>query len=148
MPHGERPELLLDGFVPYRLNRAAELISREFSKLYRDRYAMTRPEWRCLATLGQFGRVTATQVSQHSAMHKTKVSRAVSALEARRWLTRSVDEADRRVECLELSPAGFSAYKELASVANTYQQRLLGDLGDCGSDLLKVLDALEARAKL
>ena len=78
------PEILaLESFLPYRLNRLADAVSREFSRIYRDRYGLTRPEWRLLATLGQYGTMTATAVGAHSAMHKTKVSRAVAALEKR-----------------------------------------------------------------
>ena len=63
-------------------------------------------------------------------MHKTKVSRAVRALEARRWLKRSVDERDRRTEHLELTTLGRRSYEELARLAQDYAaelQRLLGD---------------------
>ena len=45
--------LELEMFLPYRLNRLADAVSREFSKIYRDRYGLTRPEWRTLAGLGQ-----------------------------------------------------------------------------------------------
>src|SRR5690606_8478021 len=84
--------LALETFLPYRLNRLAEAVSREFYAVYRKKYGLTRPEWRLLATLGQFGTMTATAVARHSAMHKTKVSRAVTALEKRRWLAREADD--------------------------------------------------------
>ncbi len=101
------PEILdLESFLPYRLNRLADAVSREFSKIYRERYGLTRPEWRTLATLGQFGIMTATQIGAHSAMHKTKVSRAVAELEKRRWLTRTPAPTDRRIEHLTLTKAG------------------------------------------
>ncbi|TIQ53863.1 MAG: winged helix-turn-helix transcriptional regulator, partial [Mesorhizobium sp.] len=60
--------LCLEHFLPYRLNRLADAISREFSKIYKDRYGLSRPEWRTLATLGQFGTTTATAIGAHSAM--------------------------------------------------------------------------------
>ena len=72
----------------------------------RPQYGLTRPEWRTLAALGSSGRMTATEVGIHSTMHKTKVSRAVFALEQRRWLKRTQDEDDRRIEHLELTAAG------------------------------------------
>ena len=50
--------------------------------------------------------MTATEVGVHSTMHKTKVSRAVFALEQRRWLKRTQDDGDRRVEHLELTAPG------------------------------------------
>ncbi|MBT1157075.1 winged helix-turn-helix transcriptional regulator [Aminobacter anthyllidis] len=119
----------LESFLPYRLNRAAELISLSFSKEYKQRFQMTRPEWRALAALGSVGRMTATDIGVHSNMHKTKVSRAVHALEERRWLKRSENAADRRVEHLELTAQGQKAYREVADLARTYQSTLEKALG-------------------
>jgi DNA-binding MarR family transcriptional regulator len=116
--------LALEAFLPYRLNRLAEAVSREFSKIYRDRFGLTRPEWRALATLGEFGTMTATAIGEHSSMHKTKVSRAVAELEKRKWLTRTPDAADRRVEHLALTKAGRGAYLELVPLANAFERRL------------------------
>lgn len=119
------PERLeLERFLPYRLNRLADAVSREFSALYRERHGLTRPEWRLLATLGQYETMTATEVGRHSSMHKTKVSRAVTALEKRRWLTRETSEADRRVERLRLTKAGREAYLDLVPVAKAFERQL------------------------
>ena len=114
----------LECFLPYRLNRLADAVSREFSKIYRERYGLTRPEWRTLATLGQFGIMTATQIGAHSAMHKTKVSRAVAELEKRRWLTRTPAPADRRIEHLTLTKAGKEAYADLVPMAKEFERQL------------------------
>ncbi|WP_395446446.1 MarR family winged helix-turn-helix transcriptional regulator (plasmid) [Aminobacter sp. UC22_36] len=119
----------LESFLPYRLNRAAELISLSFSKEYKQRFQMTRPEWRALAALGSVGRMTATDIGVHSNMHKTKVSRAVHALEERRWLRRQENETDRRVEHLELTAQGQKAYREIADLARAYQSTLEKALG-------------------
>lgn len=116
----------LEGFLPYRLNRLADMISREFANIYRDRHGLTRPEWRLLATLGQYGRMTATAVGAHSAMHKTKVSRAVAELERRLWLKREQDAGDRRIEHLTLSAAGARAYRELVPLMKEHERKLLG----------------------
>jgi DNA-binding MarR family transcriptional regulator len=120
--------LILDDFLPYRLNRLADAVSRELAALYKKRYGLTRPEWRTLATLGQFGAMTATAVSRHSAMHKTKVSRAVAELERRHWLTRKADPADRRVEHLALTAAGRKVYRELVPIARDFEARFLAKL--------------------
>jgi DNA-binding MarR family transcriptional regulator len=138
------PKLVLEEFLPYRLNRLADAVSREFSQIYRDRFGITRPEWRTLATLGEFGTMTATQVSAHSAMHKTKVSRAVAELETRRWLTRTADDKDRRIEMLELTNAGLAAYREMVPLAAGFQDSLLTKLeGKSRETLLRAIDTLE-----
>ena len=136
--------LMLEQFLPYRLNRLADTVSREFSQLYRDRLGISRPEWRTLATLGEFGIMTATEIGAHSAMHKTKVSRAVAALEERKWLLRTPDEKDRRVERLELTKAGHSAYQDMAPIALAFQADLLERLGGADAEtLLRAVDRLE-----
>jgi len=117
-------QLELENFLPYRLNRLADAVSRDFSAIYREKYGLTRPEWRLLATLGQYRTMTATEIGHHSAMHKTKVSRAVTALEKRRWLVRETDEADRRVEHLKLTKAGEDAYRTLVPLAKAFDRRL------------------------
>ncbi|EJN02223.1 MarR family winged helix-turn-helix transcriptional regulator [Phyllobacterium sp. YR531] len=145
----EQAALILENFTPYRLNKAAESISRRFSSQYREQYGLTRPEWRTLATLGQFGAQTATAIGHHSSMHKTKVSRAVFALEQRRWLKRRRDDADRRTEHLELTSAGLKAYEHLAKLAHDFETDLFGKLGERGTrDLKAGLAALEAYYRL
>ncbi|OCP15255.1 MULTISPECIES: MarR family transcriptional regulator [unclassified Ensifer] len=135
----------LNAFLPYRLNRAAEFVAVRFAAEYKARYQLTRPEWRTLAALGSSAcAMTATEVGTHSAMHKTKVSRAVSALEERRWLKRSEDEGDRRLEHLELTKAGRRAYGELTDLASAYQAQLDELIGASGLQALCAgLEAIE-----
>ncbi|MBZ9883100.1 MarR family transcriptional regulator [Mesorhizobium sp. CA10] len=123
------PDILeLESFLPYRLYRLADTVSREFSRIYKERHGLTRPEWRTLSGLGERGTMTATELGEQSAMHKTKVSRAVAELERRRWLTRTPDESDRRVEHLALTKAGLAAYREMVPLAKAFERELLGKL--------------------
>ncbi len=122
-------KLELESFLPYRLYHIADLVSREFAKIYKDRLGLTRPEWRVLAGLGQHGTMTAKAIGEQSAMHKTKVSRAVAELERRRWLTREPDETDRRVERLTLTKAGMAVYAEMVPLARAFEHRLSKAMG-------------------
>ena len=124
----EEKHLVLESFLPYRLTRLAETISRDYARIYKERFGITRPEWRLLATLGELGTMTATAIGVHTNMHKTKVSRAVAALEARRWLARRSDGRDRRVEHLTLTKPGMAAYRELAPLARAFETRLMASL--------------------
>lgn len=130
----------LETFLPYRLNRVADLVSRSFASIYRERYGLTRPEWRALATVGQFGTVTASRIVEHSSMHKTKVSRAVAALERRGWLDRITDTGDRRIEHLRLTARGSRAYRDLVPIAKSYEADLLAALR--ASESAALLDGL------
>jgi DNA-binding MarR family transcriptional regulator len=136
----------LEKFLPYRLNRAADAVSAGFGAIYRERHGMTRPEWRTMALLGAYGHMTATDISRRSAMHKTKVSRAVQSLEDRGWLRRKADDDDRRVDHLELTASGQETYGGLTEVAVRFEADLRERLGaEAISALLAALDAIEAR---
>lgn len=145
---GPLATLVLEDFLAYRIRRIADAVSLRFSRVYRERHGLTRPEWRALATLGQFRTTTATAIARHSAMHKTKVSRAITELERRRWLTRSQDPDDRRIEHLSLTPAGLAAYRELVPMAQVFEKALLDRLTPSErSAVSQALDALERAMK-
>ena len=137
-------QLQLEAFLPYRLNRIAAAVSQEFRSVYGPHHDLTIPEWRVLATLGQFEAMSAKAIGQHSAMHKTKVSRAVRALEERRWLTRRASEQDRREEMLNLTRLGRQAYRDIVPKALAFERRILDQLGPDAEPLHAALTRLEA----
>jgi DNA-binding MarR family transcriptional regulator len=135
--------LQLEHFLPYRLNRIAAAVSQDFRSVYGRHHDLTIPEWRVLATLGQFDEISANAIGRHSSMHKTKVSRAVRALEERRWLTRRESEEDRREEILALTAQGRKAYREIVPKALAFERRILDRLGPEAPALLDALGRLE-----
>jgi DNA-binding MarR family transcriptional regulator len=118
------PQFDLTEFLPYLLNQAAEAASGAFQNHYRERYGMLRTEWRVLFHLGCYGDLSAKDICRRARIHKTKVSRAVHALEAKRFLKRDPSEADRRVERLTLTPQGRRVFKDLSAAAADYDARL------------------------
>ena len=132
----DNPEFRLTEFMPYLLNRAAEESSVEFAKIYRDRYGLLRTEWRVLFHLGEFGEMTATEIGQRSKIHKTKISRAVAALQKRRLLARVRNELDRRSERLNLTASGKKMFFELAAAAKNYNAELLAGIPDAEKEVL------------
>ncbi|MCP2138633.1 DNA-binding MarR family transcriptional regulator [Rhizobium sp. SLBN-94] len=136
-------KLNLENFLPYRLNKIASLVSKEFRTVYGPDYDLLIPEWRVLATLGQFEHMSAREIGIHSSMHKTKVSRAVRALEDRRWLHREGNQEDRREEILSLTNAGRRYYDSIVPRALAFERKLVDCLGKDGDQLLALLDRLE-----
>lgn len=118
----------LQNFLPYLLNQAAEASSIDFQRYYKDRYGMLRTEWRVLFHLGRYGEMTAKEICTRASIHKTKVSRAVGALEVKRFLTRREMPDDRRHERLGLTQAGHAAYADLRDAAMLFDERLVADL--------------------
>ena len=134
----------LEHFLPYRMNRIATAVSRRFRRVYGDRIGLSIPEWRVLATLGQYGTSTAKDIGRHSDMHKTKVSRAVAELERRRWLKRQTNLDDRREELLTLTAEGRRTYANLVPGMLALERELLGGLGpDTTEGLMAALQNLE-----
>lgn len=134
----------LQEFLPYRLYRLSESAGIGFRSVYKDRAGLTRPQWRVLATLGEAGAMTATRLGQHTGMHKTKVSRAIAALEMRRWVVREKHENDRRFEDVTLTKTGNAAYADLANQAFEYNENILKNASASErADIEKGLKTLE-----
>jgi DNA-binding MarR family transcriptional regulator len=134
----------LERFLPYRVTRIADAVSLRFRRIYRDRFGLTVPEWRVLATLGQFKLMTAKEIGRHSGMHKTKVSRAIVGIEQRRWLKRRPNPVDRREELLTLTLEGRRAYDAVVPGMLAGESDLLAALGMAQSkSVLAALDRLE-----
>ena len=114
----------LGDFLPYVLNRAAEATSLGFARKYRDGYGMLRTEWRVLFHLGRYGALTARDICDRAGLHKTKVSRAVAALETKGFLARRIRDHDRRQETLSLTARGRDTYADLAKAAKAYDAAL------------------------
>lgn len=137
-----KPVLKLGAFLPYRLNHLAETVSRSFSRIYADTYGIGIAEWRVLATLGECKAMTARDISQATSMHKTKVSRAVAALEKRDLLLRDKNREDQREQSLSLSEKGNAMYEEIVPQALAYSKNLEDALTD---DQKAVLDEIFER---
>ena len=61
-------------------------------------------------------------------MDKVAVSRSVTRLAERGYLTRSVDEEDRRRSQLSLSEEGQAIYARIVPLARQYEARLLAGI--------------------
>ncbi|MCC4247014.1 MarR family winged helix-turn-helix transcriptional regulator [Stappia indica] len=139
--------LELEGFLPYRLNVLAETVSQSLAGIYRRRYAISVPEWRIMATLGQFGTMTAKDIGAHSHMHKTKVSRAVASLEHRDLLRRTANTRDMRESFLQLTEKGMDAYRKLVPEAHRFIEALIAPIDPAEKQVFnRVLKQLVQRA--
>ncbi len=140
--------VILERFLPYRLNVLAGLTSRALDQIYAERFGLTIPGWRVVATLGQFGVGTARDIAAHAVMHKSTVSRAVSQLENRGLLLRRPNRDDRREELLELTGSGREVYEALAPEALAFEARLMGVLTPKEqADLAAVIEKLDRQAR-
>jgi DNA-binding MarR family transcriptional regulator len=140
-PHAE---LRLERFLPYRLSVLSNRISQDIARLYSARFNLTITEWRVMAVLGHEGGLSANTVAERTAMDKVAVSRAVSALMAKKILNRQTDPADARRSSLKLSAKGYGVFDQIVPLALAYERRILASLEPAEqSQLLAILDKLE-----
>ena len=126
----------LESFLPYLLNQAAEHSSAGFQRIYKSKYAMLRTEWRVLFHLGRYGNLSANEICNRGGLHKTKVSRAVAALETKRYVNRIRHEEDRRFEILSLTQTGKRVYQDLSEQAEDYHNEIASNFTKEETDLL------------
>lgn len=118
----------LQQFMPYRLAVVAEAVSRAIADVYRERFGLSRDEWRVLAALAEAGEMKSRDAALQATLDKMQVSRAVAALERAGLVARSEDPADRRNRILRLSPAGRALLDELLPMVEAREAELLAAL--------------------
>lgn len=129
----------IEDFLPYLLARAADATSVRFAQVYKDRYGFLRADWRTVFHLGTAGELAARDIVARTGEDKTQVSRAVARLEARGFLTRRRDTADRRTERLALTPDGRAVFEDLRAAAAEHDASVAERLGPEDLGLLKDL---------
>ena len=141
-------QLELGSYFPYRLATLADTIIRSFAGIFGPRFGITHPEWRIVAALGTLGSMTSTDIGQFARLHKTRVSRTVSELEAKGLLSRRTSEVDMRVAHLSLTARGRSLYDEMVPLALAFDREISADLtAQEREDFLRILDRITARAE-
>jgi DNA-binding MarR family transcriptional regulator len=144
----DEPLIALERFLPYRLNVLAASVSNALAQIYADRFGITIPGWRVLATLGQFGTRTGRDIAGHALMHKSTVSRAVALLVERGLVEREPNPQDGREDRLALTGQGRAVYEALAPEALAFEARLLSSLSEAEREaLFALIDRLDAQAR-
>jgi len=108
----------------------------ELSHLYRARLRqgleashpdLTFNEMRVLMHTGRHPGVTHKDLIERSHTDKAQMTRLITTLEVRGWLTRTPSATDKRVRCLHLSPAGQQLFKQEQKVQQRVAAELLKD---------------------
>lgn len=118
------PDFDLMSFTPYRMMVAAQKLSEELAKQYRDRFGISIPEWRVLVHLAHSGNVSVRDIEARVAMEKSKVSRAAARLEEAGLIAKRINDEDRRLLQLALTPKGKAMMAELLPLALEFQKQV------------------------
>jgi DNA-binding MarR family transcriptional regulator len=139
----------LKQFVPYRMVHLAANISLALSKIYKQEFDITIPEWRVLAQLAEQKKLYSKNIGEITSMNKSKVSRAVKALENKAYLIRQTDKNDNRAAYLSLTRQGNTLYQNIAPKALQWERQFIGVLeASEHRDLMKMLDKLDQQVLL
>ena len=120
--------LILESFLPYRLSTLSNRISRSIADRYEQKFALSLPEWRTVAVLGEESNLSAADVGERTAMDKVAVSRAVKTLLKTGRIERHFSPDDRRRSVLSLSKLGREVYEKIVPLALSYESALLDGL--------------------
>ena len=139
--------LELREWLPYQLVSTADTVSRAFAAIYRERFGLTRQQWRVLAAVAANPGVTSAEVCSYSTLDKMQVSRAVAQLSEAGFLGVRQGAGDRRTKRLQLSARGRQLYAQLVPLAQRLERELLAGLDPAEARLLRrLLPKLSARA--
>lgn len=134
------PDLLdLEHLLSYRLSVLSNRVSGTISGEYYRRHRLAITEWRVMAVLGKYPGLSASEVSEHTAMDKVAVSRAVARLLERGLVERETHGDDRRRSVLTLSAKGLEVYSEIAPMVTECQRRLVSPLSQDEREQLESL---------
>jgi DNA-binding MarR family transcriptional regulator len=138
----------LQQFLPYRLAVAAEAVSRSLAAIYRERFDLTREEWRVLAMLAETGDLKSSELGARTTLDKMQVSRAVTRMERDGLLERETDAADRRNLIVRLTPGGRALHRKIVPMAQARERFLLDALDPAERQAFDAaLDKILARAR-
>ncbi len=139
----------LHSFFPYRIALVSEAVSQCVAQVYRERFGLTRDEWRVLAALAGAGTVRTAHVIASSTLDKMQVSRATARMESAGLLERLPDPEDGRGWLLRLKPAGRALYNKVVPMVQAREEFLLDALEDGEREVLhRALAKLQERAEL
>ncbi|SMX51171.1 MarR family winged helix-turn-helix transcriptional regulator [Actibacterium lipolyticum] len=120
----ETTDFELARFLPYRMTVAAERLSAGMAKRYSDEFGISVAEWRILVHVADSDAVSIREIHQRVHLEKSKASRAASRLEAAGYLSKQVNDQDRRLISLTLTEKGRELMDRLLPVARDFQARL------------------------
>ena len=124
-PVSENVQLRLEHFLPYRLSILTNKISASIADTYRGKFGLSITEWRIMAVLGEYPKISADEVSIKTQIEKSILSRAIAKLLLRKFIEREFSETDRRRSILTLTASGMSVYDEVVPLALQYESQLL-----------------------
>lgn len=97
------------------------------------------PEWLVISTLARHPDIGPSQVSRLTGLHKTTVSRVLSQLCTKGYLTQSADPNDGRSKVLNLTPSGDDIFARRSEWARGWSTLLTSGLSTAEKRMLAAM---------
>ncbi len=117
----------LDYFRANALLRLA-LVTQKIARCLADDTGLTVNEFHCMTQLYLEKPCSAGKLTKILGIGATSTSKFLRSLDKKKWITRSLDETDRRVEVIALTPSGMEVVKNIMSAADLVATALIEQL--------------------
>jgi DNA-binding MarR family transcriptional regulator len=143
----KKPDTVIS-FLTSRVLKLSNTLGLYSSRLYRDEFELTLPEWRVLSVIAYSEPTTAREISRILATDKGWIGLSADSLRRRGYVSGTPDKRDRRRTLLTLTEEGRKKHDAVLIVSTQRQERLMACLPEGAADLLiECLDRLQAEAK-
>lgn len=142
MPHAapaDPPALQLSRWLPYRLFIVAARIARPLQSYYGERFELSQPAWRILATIAERAEASASEIAHACALDAFSVSRGIAQLVQRGYAVRGRARADRRRAAVSITAAGRQVFDDIARLGRAIEDALLVEVDTAQRAVLDTL---------
>ena len=115
--------------IAFLLTQLGTSAAEEFASALTE-HELTAPLVGMLHALRARPGISQQELATHLGMVPSRIVAFVDDLEARGWVARTRDQADRRVNLLTLTPLGEEAFGVVAGVAKAHERRVTAALDD------------------
>ena len=116
-----------DRNLEFLISDLSRLLKREFGRCMRD-IDLTRSQWWVMVHLIRFDGCNQTQLAEELDIGKVALGGLLDRLEARGWIERRPDPADRRAKRVFLTESGRPLINEMQERARVLHRRLVAGL--------------------
>jgi DNA-binding MarR family transcriptional regulator len=113
----------------YRFNRIADALAQQALVYVRREFGLNLAEYRIISVLAESDALSIREIAGHTQLDKAHATRALTELMDRGLATRVIDEQDRRLRVVRLTPAGRKIVEATAPFTAERQSRLEQCLG-------------------
>jgi len=130
---------LYSDFLTFRLDLTSALLTNRANVVYRERWNLDVRALRVLRLVCAEPDITPTAVSQRALIEKTLLSKVLTELETRGFITRNAHSSDRRSIALRATPDGLKVAKASEALGLAMEAQLATVLSDSERKLLEQL---------